>query len=77
MPKINEMFAFITSDTDENDEGIVSIPMDGIQMPLIGADLTRVDALMSYAQHISNVSNKQIVIKRFMFVEVLDTIMPF
>lgn len=46
MPKISEMFAFVVADKDADDEGIMGIQMpDGVFMPLVGADMKRVDSL--------------------------------
>ncbi len=54
MPKITEMYAFVIADKDENDEGVMGIQnQDGSWMPLVGADLERINHLRPIADEIS------------------------
>ena len=52
MPKITEMYAFITHEEGrEDDEGIIGASPDGrTWMPLVGADMTRVKDLIPFAE---------------------------
>lgn len=49
--KITELYAFITVDNEDGDEGIIGFQMpDGTMMPMIGADTRRVDELKEVAE---------------------------
>lgn len=50
MPKIDEMFAFIIEDSGPEDEGIIGISTPSGWMPLVGADMKRVDLLRPMAR---------------------------
>lgn len=66
MPKITEMYAFVATDKDENDEGVMGMMMpDRSWMPLVGADTSRVDSLRPFADEISKVTGKKYRILRF------------
>ena len=52
MPKkITEMFAFVVVG-DDGDEGIPAIQMGDLMMPLVGADMERIDSLRPQADEI-------------------------
>jgi hypothetical protein len=69
MPKIDEMYAFVACDEDENDEGIMGFRgIDGAWVPLVGADVARVESLKEIAKGIGEVTGKKIFIKRFKLV---------
>jgi hypothetical protein len=56
VPKIDCMFAFVTSDKqpEGKDEGILGIGLrDGTMLPLVGADMDRVRSLMPVADSIA------------------------
>ena len=73
---IDELFAFIS--VDEEGEGICGfIFTDGdIFMPMVGADMDRVNSLKEMAQKISNHSGKEIKVCRFSVREELEIITP-
>ena len=52
MPLVTELYAFIAVEGDDpNDEGIMAFTgRDGIIMPMIGADMARVEALKPIAK---------------------------
>lgn len=70
MPKITEMFAFVTTVKDEQDEGIMGAFSvgKGIQ-PLIGADMDRVKSLIPVADSIKAITGKSYKILKFKIVE--------
>jgi len=61
---INEMFAFIAPDA--LGEGLVAFQMpSGEWMPLVGADMTRVESLKPIARKIGKMSGKKIQLVKF------------
>lgn len=72
---ITEIFAFCS--VDEGGEGVVAaeLPILGF-MPLIGADMARIDDLRPYAQEIANLTNKKIVLKKFSTPTIIETLHP-
>ena len=60
MPKIEQIYAFIAEDEDEDDEGVVATDVMGMMMPLIAADRDRVDSLRQIAADIVVKTNKPI-----------------
>lgn len=59
------MYAFITVDPVDQTEGIIGMMLGGQYMPLVGADLERVEALRPHAQNIANVQGAEIKICLF------------
>jgi hypothetical protein len=82
MPKINEMFAFISTDKDAEDEGITAwnfidvFKGDNNWAPLLGADQARVESLKPYAQHIADATGKTILFVKFSCRTELETMNP-
>ena len=73
MKKIEKIFAFVA---EGDGEGIVSMQLGDTHMPLIGADMKRVDALMPHAQMISNATGKNISIVEFSSSKKIGEINP-
>lgn len=65
MPKIEEMYAFVAEDSGPDDEGIVAMSMGNIMMPLVGADITRVENYKALARTIGQTTGKKIKLLRF------------
>jgi hypothetical protein len=66
MPKITELFAFVSIGDDPDDEGVMAFQTnDGIWMPMVGADMTRVNQLKPMAGRISKTTGKPYKILRF------------
>ena len=70
MPRIKEMYAFIVEDTGPDDEGVVAIPSISrehapIWVPLVGADMARVDSLRPLAEDIGRQSGKKVTLVHF------------
>lgn len=77
MPPITEMYCFAISDRGDDDEGVPAITgPDGVILPLVGADLTRIESLIPYAQQIANEKGKPIRIYRFSAREQIGEISP-
>ena len=70
MPRIEEMYAFIAEDTGPDDEGIVGIQAISrehapIWLPLVGADMARVDSLRPLAEGIGHQTGKKVTLVHF------------
>jgi hypothetical protein len=74
MPLIEEMYAFISYDKDDNDEGICAMNTRGMWIPMVGADMARVESLKPVAQQIVSMTGKKIKICKFSTREVLEII---
>jgi len=64
---ITELFAFCS--VDEGGEGVIAHSVNGVTMPLIGADQTRVDSLIDLVINISKMTGTKIVLKKFKLIE--------
>lgn len=65
--KIDELYAFIAVDKDG--EGVMAFKEGGIWIPMIGADMERVDSLKPFADHLSKKSGIPYEIRRFKRVD--------
>jgi len=71
MPRIEEMYAFIAEDTGPDDEGVIGIQTepgtDGqrLWLPLVGADMARVNSLRPIAQGIGRKIGKKVTLVHF------------
>lgn len=75
METITEMFAFIA--VDETGEGVLAVQTsDGMMMPLVGADLARIDSLRPIAQQLATAHNQTIKLIKFTVREELEVIRP-
>ena len=74
MPRITEMFAFISEDKGPDDEGVVGMSAGQWMLPLVGADMDRVDSLRPYALDIAGKTGKKIKLVRFTNREDLEEI---
>lgn len=71
---IDEMFAFI-SVSDEG-EGVISFPGPFGWIPLVGADMARVDVLRTQAQIVADAENWEVRLIKFTNREELEVIRP-
>lgn len=72
--KIDEMYAFIATDED-GQEGICAFQIEsGLWMPMVGADLKRVDSLRPIARSIVLATGRQIEVCKFTNREHLEMI---
>ncbi len=74
MPKITEMFAFVTEDKGPDDEGIVGMKLGSTWMPMVGADMKRTTTLKSIAEGIARDTGKKIKLIHFTNREDLEEI---
>ncbi len=74
MPKITEIYAFVAEDSGPNDEGITAMPVGHFWMPMVGADMARVNWLRPVAAKIARRTGKPVKILRFSHREELGVI---
>lgn len=72
---ITDIYAFVAVHPD-GDEGILGQSVAGVLMPLIGADLTRLQQLRPMAEQIAKQSGKVVKLVRFTHRTELDVIQP-
>ena len=71
MPRIDEMYAFIVEDSGPDDEGVIGIQsMEGdsgyrLWLPLVGADIARVNSLRPIARGIGRKIGKKVTLVHF------------
>jgi len=76
LPKIDAIFAFISVDEGLEDEGIVAARMGNMWMPLVGADMDRVESLKPLAVGVARLTGKKIVLAKFSVREDLEELEP-
>lgn len=70
MPKITEMYAFVVEDTGPDDEGVIGMQSEEgdqgkIWLPLVGADMARVESLKWLAAGIGKQCGKKVKLIHF------------
>lgn len=70
MPRIEEMYAFIVEDAGPDDEGVVAIQSEEggygrVWLPLVGADMARVESLIPLAKGIGDQLGKKVKLIKF------------
>lgn len=65
MPKIDEMYAFVVEDSGPDDEGIIGMNTKGGWMPLVGADMARIESLRPIARDIAHQLGKPVKLLHF------------
>jgi len=74
MPKIKEIYAFIAEDKGPDDEGVVGMSFGSWMLPLVGADMARVESLRPHALDTAKKTGKKIKLIRFTHREELEEI---
>ena len=77
MPRIEEMYAFVAEDSGPDDEGVVAMSVRNVMLPLVGADMKRVESLRPIAKRIAQSTGKPIKLLHFVTRQELETIQPF
>lgn len=72
--EINELYAFIAENNEG--EGICSFQMGDVHMPMVGADMLRIESLKKLAQIIATETGTKISICKFSKRELIETIKP-
>jgi hypothetical protein len=73
--RIDQMYAFVSVGKD-GDEGIIGSIINGQYMPLVGADMERVESLRPYAQHAANQAGITVKLCLFSERKEVETIKP-
>jgi len=77
MPRINELYAFVIADKDEDDEGVPAFTgANGMLYPMMGADIERANSLHNMAATLARTSGKPIKLIRSTGIEIVETIQP-
>ena len=76
MPKITEMYAFIVADTGPEDEGVAAMLRGNAWLPMVGADMKRVESLRPFAEDLAKTTGQKITIARFTQRTDLEVIEP-
>lgn len=73
MPTIDGMYAYITDDAEEGDEGIIGMRGPDGWMPLVGADMERAKELRPYAEAVARGIGKRVTLAHFTKREDLES----
>jgi len=74
MSRIEEMYAFVAEDSGPDDEGIIGMSVGNVILPLVGADMARVESLRPIARNISVQTGKKVKLLHFTHREDLGVI---
>lgn len=72
MPRIEEMYAFITEEKGPGDEGILAMNAGLGWIPLVGADMARVEVLRPVALKLAQNLGKKVKLLHFTKREELE-----
>lgn len=73
MAKIEEMYAFVSYDKgDPNDEGIMGFKTENGWLPMVGADMDRIDSLRILANDAARATGMPYKILKFKLSEVVE-----
>lgn len=75
MKRIEQMYAFVLVD-ETGDEGIPAITVNGLAMPLVGADMGRIDELRTLARKLAALIDTPMTLVRFEVRTELEVIEP-
>lgn len=65
MPRIESMYAFVAEDSGPDDEGVIGMNTAHGWMPLVGADMARVESLKPIARDIARQIRKPVKLLYF------------
>jgi hypothetical protein len=71
MPRIDSIWAFVSVDPADGNEGVCAATLGGVTLPLIAADEKRLAILTPIAQNIANVTGRVVQLVRFHQREVI------
>jgi hypothetical protein len=74
--RVDEMYAYLAIDPDDNCEGIVGASINGTMMALVGADKRRMLSYVHIAAEIGQASNIRIELVKFSTREHVEWIEP-
>ena len=74
LPKIEVMYAFVV--TEAGGEGVCAFQSPGGWIPMVGADMARMDSMRALAKTIARKTGQTIKLIKFSVREELETITP-
>lgn len=74
MPRIEQMYAFVCEDSGPEDEGVIATQTSSGMMPLVGADMARVESMRAIAETIARSLGKPVKLLRFTTREEVEII---
>ena len=74
--RIDEMFAFIQLDPLDNTEGVIAYLSEQGWMPMVGADMARVEYLRPLAQNVADDTGRPVQLVKFSTREELEMLRP-
>ncbi len=74
--RIDEMFAFIQLDPLDNTEGVIAFLSADGWMPMVGADMARVEKLRPMAQEVADATGRPVQLVKFSTREELEMLRP-
>lgn len=76
MPNIIEgIYAFVAED-ENGDEGVACLPLEGVIVPMVCADMGRVRELLPFAQLVANARGKRVELRKFVLEGVVERFEP-
>lgn len=77
MPKINECYLFVATDSSPEDEGIAAfLAKSDMWLPMVAADMKRVESLRGMAQRVADESGDVVRLIKFSVREELEVFEP-
>jgi len=74
MPRIEQMYAFVAEDSGPDDEGVIGTMTKNGWLPLVGADMARVNSLRPIAEAVASQLGKPVKLLRFTNREQLESL---
>lgn len=76
LPRIESVYAFVSVDPEDGNEGIIAAPIGGMTMPMIAADVERLAILKPIAAEIAVAFGVTVKLIRLTTREELETFFP-
>lgn len=76
MKRIEQMYAFVVEDEDDDMEGIPALMGASGSLPLVGADMARIESLRPSVEEMAKLLGKPITLLRFEVRTEMEVIEP-
>lgn len=74
--RITEVWAFVSVDPADGDEGVCSYQLGDVHWPMIAADHDRLESLRPMAEQLARASGLTIELRKYSTVELVETFRP-
>jgi hypothetical protein len=74
--QIDQMYAFTQVDPLDNTEGVIAFLAESGWIPMVGADMDRIEYLRPMAQRVANETRTPVKLLRFSFRQVMEELIP-